>query len=250
MIKVLWLLGVLALTLAAVVLVLCAAGAGRTGGHERPAAGSSVIERFRQGDGDSLHSEHRLSPLVQQAQAFASYLNPPPASRPPVGGAAAAKTDARAAAPEGQSTVVRASEVKPASPSSPKFELHGISYYRSKPEQSMALVCEPGGSRRWIRQGAQFGHLTVERIDSDSVLCRDGTRTLVMSLASQETLTKFARARGETTEPKPTSKPARAAPAPPPVRGLRQMPLARVAAKLGVPLSQVPLPDDGQMESQ
>jgi hypothetical protein len=247
MIRTLWLLGILALTLAAVVLVLCAADVGQAGGHEGQAVASSIVARFQQGD-DASHGTRGLSPLVQQAQAFASYLNPP--ARQQIGGAAPRAGNTRVAVPEGQSAVVKAFEVKPATPSSPKFALHGISYYRAKPEQSMALVCEPGGNRHWIRQGAQLGHLTIERIDSDSIVCRDGAQTLVMPLASQEALAKFARTRGETTGPKPTSRPARAGPAPPPVRGLRQMPLARVAAKIGVPLAQLSLPDDGQIESQ
>ena len=54
--------------------------------------------------------------------------------------------------------------VKPPA-STPKFELHGISYYRQKPDQSMALVLEPGGTRRWVHPGEQLGHLTIERID-------------------------------------------------------------------------------------
>jgi hypothetical protein len=135
------------------------------------------------------------------------------------------------------SDVTPALPVKPPA-SAPKFELHGISYYRQKPDQSIALVLEPGGTRRWVHQGEQLGHLTIERVDCNSVVCRDGAQTHVVALATNEAITKYA---GSVKDSKTISAPKQAQnkeqgpEVPPPAPGIRQMPLSRVTALLGQP---------------
>jgi len=147
-----------------------------------PMAEPTAIERFLRDRGDKKDGRDYLPPLVQQAQAFALYLNPP---RPP------APTPAPKPSALTSSAMKAAGDPKPPAPvqpsaASPKFELHGISYYRAQPERSMALVREPGGSRRWVRPGQQLGHLTIERIESTTLICRDATQTHVIALMADE----------------------------------------------------------------
>jgi len=102
-----------------------------------------------------------VSPLVQQAQKFAAYLNPPPPPKP------------SRPAP----TRDRKPSIRPNAPVSAKFELLGTSYYAIRPELSLALIDEPGKGLRWIRQSSEIGHLTVEEVKDGKVVIRDGTRT-------------------------------------------------------------------------
>jgi hypothetical protein len=201
-----------------------------------PVTGPSATERFRQGRSGQSDESERQPPLIEQAQAFALYLNPPP---PPVASAPAPRPAAA-----GMPTLVRSSRtVADASPvqppaSSPKFELYGISYYRAKPEQSMALVLEPDGRCHWVRPGDQLGHLTIERIDSTSLVCREGTQTHVVALAPMEAVAKYARNLKDTSTAATPAQAQRQPPGPevpPPAPGIRQMPPARVAALLGRP---------------
>jgi hypothetical protein len=101
-----------------------------------------------------------ISPLVQQAEKFAAYLNPlPPKREKP--------TPARKKSPA----------VKPSTPITAKFDLLGTSYYHQRPELSLALINEPGAGLRWIRQSSKIGHLVVEQIKDGKVVIRDGTNT-------------------------------------------------------------------------
>jgi hypothetical protein len=188
----------------------------------------TAVEQFRQSEGGNRPDDHQqTSPLVQEAQSLALYLNPPTVPSPP------AKDQVLQAASKPGGAAVAAAEPRPQT-TSPKFELHGISYYRTDPNQSMALICEPGGGRRWVRQGDLLGHIIIERIDSDGLVCRDGTQIQNVALASSEAILRFAQKVDERPRlPKQSDSPNQGTPAPPAVRGMRQMPLTRVAAKLG-----------------
>jgi len=121
----------------------------------------SAVERFATQVSTSAEEKgtgKRL--LVVEAEALALILNPPkppkPTPLPPKPRAARTET-ALAAAPA----------------VAPKFRLTGISYHRSKPEQSKALVWEASGSSRWVAAGEQFGHLTIRQINGDSIVYED-----------------------------------------------------------------------------
>jgi len=75
--------------------------------------------------------------LVAQAEAFALCLNPP---KPP-----------QRTAPASRPRTAR-SEVKPAA-APPPLRLMGISYHRSNPAESRALVGAPDGGCRWAGVG-------------------------------------------------------------------------------------------------
>jgi len=208
----------------------------------------TALERFEQAGGGIENADrHQVPLLVQQAQAFALYLDPPvtsPTVPPPK------RVQDRPAMPEPKGTVAPITEVRPVS-SSAKFELHGISYYRPDPGLSMALICEQGGGRRWVRPGDSVGHMVIEGIESDGLVYRDGTATQRMALAPSEMVTKFAQASESSPRPKEQQTALRqSGPAPRPVRGIRQMPLARVAAKLGRAPQEIAWPDPGPAQTE
>jgi hypothetical protein len=141
-------------------------------GVERLLDGPSPVERAM----DSLrHRSERMapnkSPLVAQAEAFALYLDPP---APPQPKPRPART--RAVRPQ----------PKPVA-SAPKFRLVGISYYRTRPAESKALLWGPGDGYVWVRQGAQFGHLTIEEIKGRSLVCREAGRIQEIALDAEAT---------------------------------------------------------------
>ena len=151
MVRTLQALTVLAMISAGVVFVLCVVqwlqGASENEEFERN-LGPSVLERFRRAGGAEKSGQETHSALVRQAEAFALYLNPP---QPP-------KSD-KTPAPKriSKKTIPAAIETKV----TPKFRLVGTSYYRSRPEESMALVSEPGSGTHWVKQGERLGHFVL-----------------------------------------------------------------------------------------
>lgn len=211
---------------------------------------SSALEQFRHtGDATVATPGNQKPPLIQQAEAFALYLNPPhvppmPSDRTQDNIAIAPPTGASK-----QQTATTAAIGPPSS--SPKFELHGISYYRVNPDRSMALIYEQGGVRRWVRQGDKLGHLLIERIDGDRLVYRDGEEILAMALAPTEAVAQFAQRAGQDAPPRKSPHvPDVAGPAPPALRGLRQIPLFRVAAKLGLTPQEMESFGDKRMEME
>ncbi len=238
MIRTLHITAVLALALAGLVLVLCVTGAREADAPAELLAGPSAMERFKQAGHDTEEARDRVSPLVQQARTLALYLNPPPQKQ-------------TASAKRKEGTRPARVTAKPAA-SSPKFELHGISYHRREPSRSMALVWEPGGSRRWVRQGTQLGHLVIERINSGSVVYRDGQHSRELALASGIALAQYARDHRPKEQPRPRSlqEQQQLPPPPPPVRAIRQMPARRVAAKTGISILDMEVPGSSRTESK
>jgi hypothetical protein len=157
---------VLALISTGVVLVFCTAQWLRDEPQIAQNAGLSIVEKFSQANRSSANEKGELRPLsphVRQAQAFATYLNPaqtPSREQPAVSGGTLTRKPSRARTAESES----------------RFRLFGTSYYRSKPEESMALVSEAGGRPRWIKQGALLGHSVVVKIMRGKIVCKDDQR--------------------------------------------------------------------------
>lgn len=165
--------------------------------------GLSIVEKFRQaGDLSNKDSHETLSPLVEQAEAFALYLNPPKPQKP---------REAPAPRSNLKQTISAVRPVK----LTPKFTLIGTSYYRSRPEESMALVSEPGSGAHWVKQGASLGHFVVEKVERGTIVYRDGDRLLEMAVntkvpirtkqVKQAKQTMLASSPASTTPPKPSS---------------------------------------------
>jgi len=118
-----------------------------------------VIEKFNKTVGNKARTgRDEVSPLVQQAGAFALYLDPPPDKAP--------KTAA------GRSTGVTRGPAVP-----PKFKVIGTSYYKDRPELSMALIDEPGKGLHWYRQSGEVGHFLIEQVKDGIVVFNDGKGT-------------------------------------------------------------------------
>jgi len=170
MVRMLQALSVLALVCAGIVFALCAAQWLRGTPQIEADSNLSVVEKFRQAGGDGERNTHEtLSPLVAQAEAFALYLNPPKPVQ--VKEAPAPKSSSKQSAP--------AVELPQ---TTPKFSLLATSYYRARPEESLALVSEPGRDPRWVTQGTRLGHFVVEEIGQRVIVCRDGQERCQMAM--------------------------------------------------------------------
>ncbi len=162
--------------------------------------GLPILEKFRQAGSFSDKSiQKTLSPLVKQAEAFALYLNPPQLPKPK-----------EASAP--RRSLEQTNPVAKPAKLTPKFTLMGTSYYRSRPEESMALVSEPGSGAHWVKQGASLGHFVVEKVERGTIVYRDGDRLLEMAVntkvpirTKQVKQTMLASSPASTTPPKPSS---------------------------------------------
>lgn len=124
-----------------------------------------AIEQFSEAMGQARgQGQSQVSPLIKQAESFASYLSPPARQKP-----------AKSEPIEKPSRVPRPSRAV-----SPKFRLIGTSYYALRPDMSLALVDEPGKGFRWVSQSSKVGRLVIEKIEDARVLVRDGQRTFEM----------------------------------------------------------------------
>jgi len=121
---------------------------------------ASIAEQFTQ-----LHSNNPedrqlpVHPLVKEAEEFARYLKPQELKK-----ASETKVSYRPS----QATVrVILPEV------SPKFVLVATSYYRSNPEESMALITEPGTGFRWVKEGTHLGRFVIDKIEPGRIIYRN-----------------------------------------------------------------------------
>jgi len=110
-------------------------------------------------DNKEKTGESRLSPLVEQAEAFALYLNP-------------VKTTAQKTS-KGYKTTSISEKVSV----TPKFKVFGTSYCAGNPEMSLALIDEPGRGRHWVRQSGKVGHLLIEQIKDGVVVVKSSDQT-------------------------------------------------------------------------
>jgi len=117
-----------------------------------------VIEKFNKAVGNKATGDaSQTSPLVEQAGVFALYLDPPKPKTP--------KTAA------GGTTITRGPAV------TPKFKVIGTSYYKERPELSIALIDEPGKGLHWVRQSSKVGHLLIEQVKDGIVVFKDNRGT-------------------------------------------------------------------------
>ncbi len=126
-----------------------------------------AVTRFNTGkDSQVSDDQDKTPPLVKQAQTLESIINPRVPPPTPV-------TTASARSPS--TTVLRP-------PSTAKFDLIGISYLPSDPENSFAYIRLPDNTFQWVRQGSEVGHLTIKQVKHDSIICSDGQRLSEMKV--------------------------------------------------------------------
>ena len=141
-----------------------------------------VIEKFNKTVGNKARAgRDEVSPLVQQAGAFALYLDPPPDKTP--------KTAA------GRSTGVTRGPAVP-----PKFKVIGTSYYKDRPELSMALIDEPGKGLHWYRQSSEVGHFLIEQVKDGIVVFKDGKGTFEQKAEQKPELSLLEGASGASSQ--------------------------------------------------
>ncbi len=130
---------------------------------------AGIVEQYNKAtDNKEKTSQNQISPLITQAEAFAKYLNPPPKPKP--------------ATPIVPKPAV--SPPKPRGPVTAKFTLVGTSVHEAQPELSLAFINEPGKGLRWIRQGSQVEHITIQQVKDGIVVVQDGQRTF--EIAAQQ----------------------------------------------------------------
>jgi len=185
MIRLLYACGVVTLVLAGSVLVLCAwqwsqddRAQARVSGP--PGASETVLAAVQAG---SRAEQARVAPLVAEASALASHLNPPaPAPTRPVAQQLGKPAPAVPA-------------VRPPAASA-KFRLCGTSCWDGQPQRSMALILAPGDQEaaRWVKPGTQVGHLLIQEIRPGVVVYRDGDRVQEMTMDREAAATTVAAA--------------------------------------------------------
>jgi hypothetical protein len=124
----------------------------------------SVKEKFENAaDNKAKAVESRTSPLVEQAEAFASYLNPlkPAVQKPSM---------------TARTTIDSKLSV------TPKFRVFATSVCATNPQLSLALIDEPGKGRYWVRQSDKVGHLLVDQVKDGFVVIKGSEQTFQLKL--------------------------------------------------------------------
>jgi len=146
-----------------------------------------VVTQFKTAKGSRARAnDNQISPLVQQAQAFSSILNPP---KP--------RETARAQPGGRKPNVAAEPAVKP------HFTLKGTIVYEAKPELSMVLIDEPGKGTHWVRQSTMVGHLLIEDVKDGLVVVKSSEGTYKLEIEEKLTTSSTS---------KPSSVPNRSTP--------------------------------------
>jgi len=163
MIKTLRITSVVAAISAVILFIFPVVFGGRSDEHIEGFLNSpSVIEKFNMAMGNEAKtSESQSSPLVQQATAFASYLNPKP-------------KDISAARDMGDTSL--------SLPVTPKFRVVATTYCQAQPELSLALIDEAGKGMHWVRQSSKVGHLVIEQVRESLVVVKGGKGTFELAV--------------------------------------------------------------------
>lgn len=169
MIRMIYLTCVLMLIGAGTLLWICAAAWAE--GTTQSGSDAPGVERLRTGPRSIGGGDGSVvPPLVEQATAFAVYLQPP---APP----------APKEAPKPKTAVQPAPRPPVATP---QFRLLATSCCLSSPEKSLALIAEPGKGDRWTRPGERLGHLVIESVENGTIVYRDGNQRHEMAVTMKE----------------------------------------------------------------
>jgi len=178
-IRTMYTMSVLMLSSAGVLLMSSATQCLQDPSQDQSSVGPSATEQFREAQSAGARNDQQAIPLIREAATFALYLNPPAPS-----------------APAGTPRPSIANPVSPppayAPPSSPGatpwFSLLATSYNRTHPDQSWALVSEPGKPARWAKKGEHLGHFVIETIaEKGSITYRDGNQSREMVVKLKDT---------------------------------------------------------------
>ncbi len=179
MIKTLRITSIVAAVVAVIFLVFFVFGCSSDEHLDESLDSPGVIERFNKTVGNKAKTgQNEISPLVQQAGAFALYLNPPKPRMPrtPTGGGASGVTLGPAVTPQ--------------------FKVIGTSYYKGRPDLSIALIDEPGKGLHWVRQSSKVGHLLIEQVKDGLIVVKDSKGTFELEVEQKPELSLLEGAPG------------------------------------------------------
>lgn len=134
----------------------------------------SVVDRFRESQGDKTQDrQDAISPLVKEAEAFALYLNPPAPPDAPITKPTLSKNSPRIGLQ--------------APPTSAKFDLLGTSYSAASQSECFAYIkMQDGKTSRWVRPGDVIGRMQIKEIRRDSIICSDGNSDTPMFVPQRQ----------------------------------------------------------------
>ena len=177
MVKMLYVVSILCLTGASILFGLCGTRWMQGAPLDERDPWVPATERLRLRQSLNNNDKTAANPLLEQAEALALYLNPPkPTPRKEISLPA---VSAPLASP--------APVPRPLNPT-PQFRVLAISYYRSNPEKSLAMVWDATKGGYWIKQGDHLGHFVVERIEKETVIYRDGDQLRQMAVAVKQSV--------------------------------------------------------------
>jgi hypothetical protein len=155
---------------AGIVLALCIIDLGHKDPEvQRICNQPSVLQRFEELHNQRNTQVEKESPLVVQAQAFATYLNGPVVQEKEV--------VATGSKPPRNTPKSLKTRIVPTA----KFELEGTSYYPNRPDRSIALIRTAGSNEdnpRWVKEGERLGHFVIHRIKRGTVVYQDENEQL------------------------------------------------------------------------
>ena len=167
--KLLYIFGVLSLVCAGVVFYLCASQWSQCFQISEIDIEPTIIEIFKS---SGLHAnkinQETVSPLVKQSMDFALLINPPKPTE----------------SNDEPKEVVKPKDIRPPR-ITPKFKLLATSCNRDKPEDSIALISEPGRGDHWAKAGDIIGNFILERIEPGSIIYRYGSQSSEMTVETR-----------------------------------------------------------------
>ncbi len=175
MVKMLYVVSILCLICASLLFGRCAVQWLQGVPADERAPGIPLSERLRMRQGLNGNTNAASTPLLEQAEALALYLDPP---KPPPRVSTSQPTVSPA-------TVSPPPVPRPPNPT-PQFRLLAISYYRSSPDRSLAMVWDASKGGYWIKKGDRLGHFVVERIEKEAIYYRDGDQLRQMAVAVKQ----------------------------------------------------------------
>jgi len=135
----------------------------------------SIVDKYEQTKYFiDVRDRQAISPLVQQAQNYAGYINPPQIPKH--------QQNPELKSPERDVSVVRLPNI------TPKFRLLATCYNRTRPEESLALVSEPGRDARWVEKGELLGNFVVESVERGSIVYRQGEKFDEMKVETKDSI--------------------------------------------------------------
>jgi hypothetical protein len=165
----LYLFSVLTLVCAGLVFVLCADQWLECAHSDEEDKELSITEKFQNlGEVRKIGEQDKVSPLVNQSGEFALIIDPPKPPAPP--------EEKKVESPKIIQPIVSAPRP------SARFKVLSTSCNRDRPEDSVALVSEPGKGEHWVKKGDIIGNFVLEKIEPGSIVYRYGNQVSEMNV--------------------------------------------------------------------